>query len=235
MKRGEWKLNGQSIDFDWDGNLLNGQHRLEACKQAKVPFTTVVVYGLDPSVYTTYDNGRARTAGQLIGMQGVPNYNIVACAVRVSFLLRKDSRRFAASGKHFDLTNTALIAQFESDRDNYIQAGTLARSLTNKTGRVGIFTGGILAGYCYHLAINLGYGWSAVREFFDQVYSFETAPSPMLDRLRIRVLRDAGAHSKMTYEYRANLFAKVWNAYQGGRDLKTIKWDKDIEGEIDLR
>ena len=56
MQNGEWKLNGKSICFDWNGRLLNGQHRLSAVVRSGVPLTTLVVRGLDPALVPTQDN-----------------------------------------------------------------------------------------------------------------------------------------------------------------------------------
>jgi hypothetical protein len=36
-----------AIVFDKEGNLVDGRHRLRACVQARVPFRTVVVFGVD--------------------------------------------------------------------------------------------------------------------------------------------------------------------------------------------
>ena len=53
MVNGSWKLNGKTICFDWNGRLLNGQHRLTAVVRSRVPLTTVVVRGLSPDLVPT--------------------------------------------------------------------------------------------------------------------------------------------------------------------------------------
>ena len=50
MVQGNWKLNGKTVCFDRNGRLLNGQHRLTAVVRSRIPFTTVVVRGLDPDL-----------------------------------------------------------------------------------------------------------------------------------------------------------------------------------------
>ena len=55
MEDGTWKLNGKTICFDWNGRLLNGQHRLSAVVRSRVPLTTVVVRGLDPALVPTQE------------------------------------------------------------------------------------------------------------------------------------------------------------------------------------
>jgi hypothetical protein len=51
MRLGVWALNGKSLIFDSNGRLLNGQHRLTACAQSGVPLVTLVVRGVNPSVF----------------------------------------------------------------------------------------------------------------------------------------------------------------------------------------
>jgi hypothetical protein len=55
MQDGIWKLNGKTICFDWNGRLLNGQHRLSAVVKSGVTLTTVVVRGLDPALVPTVE------------------------------------------------------------------------------------------------------------------------------------------------------------------------------------
>ena len=55
MQNGEWRLNGKTICFDWNGRLLNGQHRLSAVVRSGVSLTTVVVRGLDPDLVPAHE------------------------------------------------------------------------------------------------------------------------------------------------------------------------------------
>lgn len=47
MRNGNWKANGEAIKFSSTGRLLDGQHRLRACVKEQVPFTTLVIRGLE--------------------------------------------------------------------------------------------------------------------------------------------------------------------------------------------
>ena len=70
IKEGNWMQSGQSVVFDWDGNLLDGQHRLEGCIFAGKIITTVVVEGVDPRSILVIDTGQTRSASQILKMQG---------------------------------------------------------------------------------------------------------------------------------------------------------------------
>ena len=63
MVSGRWVgANGQSISIDWNGDLVDGQHRLCAVYNSNLPFVEVnFVSGLDPESFTTIDQGKKRS------------------------------------------------------------------------------------------------------------------------------------------------------------------------------
>lgn len=67
MKAERWMLNGEPIVFDADGNLKDGQHRLQAIVMADVSVSMLVVRGVDPNV-DLFDFGLKRKLGQTMGV-----------------------------------------------------------------------------------------------------------------------------------------------------------------------
>lgn len=63
IKRGNYFLNGETIVFDANGDLKDGQHRLMGIVKAGVPVYMMVCRGIDPTI-TTFDYGRARRVNQ---------------------------------------------------------------------------------------------------------------------------------------------------------------------------
>lgn len=70
MLSGQWRLNGEALIFDSNGDLISGQHRLLACIEANVSFTTCVTRGVSPDVRATIDGGKPRSPGDNIAMLG---------------------------------------------------------------------------------------------------------------------------------------------------------------------
>lgn len=70
MKSGQWQLTGEPIIYSRTGRLLNGQHRLHASIQAGVPFTTVVVRGVEEETYAVLDSGAPRSIGDAFRASG---------------------------------------------------------------------------------------------------------------------------------------------------------------------
>ena len=82
MKTGNWHLNGESIKFDENGILIDGQHRLEACVESGTDFQTVVVRNVPPESAQSVDRGKPRTVAQWLQHQGIKNGIDVASIAR---------------------------------------------------------------------------------------------------------------------------------------------------------
>lgn len=80
-RRGRFKLNGQTVIIDSDGNLMDGQHRLEAVVRSGVGFWSVVVRGINPAYFCTIDSVTRRSAGDTLKSLGYSNTNSLGAAV----------------------------------------------------------------------------------------------------------------------------------------------------------
>ncbi len=85
MKAGKWRgRNGESIRFDTEGRLVDGQHRLRACVIAGIPFETLLVTGIDPDDYRTIDIGARKSMADFLGpMYGEKNAILLASSLRI--------------------------------------------------------------------------------------------------------------------------------------------------------
>lgn len=64
MRRGNWIANGEPIQFDTTGRMINGQHRLLALIMADYEDEFLVVTGVDPAAMLNLDGALTRTVGQ---------------------------------------------------------------------------------------------------------------------------------------------------------------------------
>lgn len=93
MKLGNWGENGESITFDEEGNLLNGQHRLHALARAGVTLRMVVVYDAPCKVNNrvntidTFDSGFSRNAAGQLRIEGYEYFVDYASCSRVLALM----------------------------------------------------------------------------------------------------------------------------------------------------
>ena len=72
MKRREWCLTGEPIIISYEGEILNGHHRLEAACEARVGFIAPITYGVtDDLSFAHIDVGNIRSRSQVLEMAGV--------------------------------------------------------------------------------------------------------------------------------------------------------------------
>lgn len=87
MKDGLWQYNGDAIRVSKTGELLDGQHRLQACVYAGMPFEAELIEGLSETVLPTIDAGRRRSASDALhimaGGSAQTNAGIAASARQV--------------------------------------------------------------------------------------------------------------------------------------------------------
>jgi hypothetical protein len=114
MVSGAWTLNGEAIKVGTDGDLIDGQHRLNACIGSGCTFQTMIVFGLAPETRVTMDQGAARTAGDYLKMEfGDADSNNIAAAAH--YLWAYENRRPMSSvGAH-----SATKAQIRDVRERH--------------------------------------------------------------------------------------------------------------------
>lgn len=100
MKNGDWQFNGDTIAFDQEGHLIDGQHRLAACVQSGVDLVTLVVWGLEHEVIRTKDDNIRRSFGDFLKLQHkVPNATSVAVVTRSVFQFQFDAGAWRTHGR----------------------------------------------------------------------------------------------------------------------------------------
>jgi hypothetical protein len=78
----KWGLTGEPIIFNAKGHLVDGQHRLMACIEADTPFLTSVVRGVAAGMQNLMGQGQARSAAQVLQMNGMAYYAEFPAALR---------------------------------------------------------------------------------------------------------------------------------------------------------
>jgi hypothetical protein len=81
ISRGAWHVNGECIVFDTAGVLINGQHRLYAIAKGAAAVPCFVVYGVDPEAFATFDQGKKRSAADVLSAEGFESTKYTAAAL----------------------------------------------------------------------------------------------------------------------------------------------------------
>ncbi|QLY33957.1 hypothetical protein H0264_18530 [Nocardia huaxiensis] len=111
MISGRWRLNGEAIKFGPDGELLDGQHRLQAvARTTGMRFPMLIVRGLAPDTQVTMDQGARRTPGDQLTLTGIASHNMtmVAAALRV-YMVWMEGNLFGELGRGGGVSTTRVV------------------------------------------------------------------------------------------------------------------------------
>ena len=81
QRRNEWQTNGDSIKFDTNDVLRDGQHRLMMVMQTGMPIEVVVVREIDPKAFITMDTGKNRNLADVLAINKFDNSKLLAQAL----------------------------------------------------------------------------------------------------------------------------------------------------------
>lgn len=81
MKAGHWDVTPEAIIFDENGDLADGQHRLEGVRQSGKTIEFTVTRGWPASVINNIGGGKSRTVANKLHLNGQPNAFVFASAV----------------------------------------------------------------------------------------------------------------------------------------------------------
>ena len=100
MRKGKWVVNGATIVFSKEGELLDGQHRLTAIVRSGISEYVYIMTGLDRTCH--FDDGRKRTIRDQILAMGMAQKNDAfsdnKCIASVRFLYAWDKTGSCMSG-----------------------------------------------------------------------------------------------------------------------------------------
>lgn len=128
MKAGRWETNGETIAFDENGVLKNGQHRLAAIVKSGVTVEMVVVRGIDKNV-TAYDLNSVRTATQISNAKGLDTSKSILSAVNLLFALNGNAHTkmevVEYAEKHEDELNRTWRSMLNGANTKNVKRGSL--------------------------------------------------------------------------------------------------------------
>lgn len=217
MLQGAWKANGDAIKFDFNGNLLDGQHRLTALVLSKTTHELLVVTDLEPEVFDTLDVGIRRSAANTLEVKKVPNFNRVASALMVISMYDR-----GISSRVRDQVKPTKILGVLDKYPDVVQAiaeiGSTKSILITRSLFDGLYY--ILRrrdkrmAYEYMIALRDGTGIESLSAWH---------------QLRERLIRNYTAMQKMDEPQIMALVIKGWNYARQGRDTTKLVWTPSKE------
>lgn len=212
-----WLVTGETIKFDWDGRLIDGQHRLTAHVKTGTSGWHLVVRGLDPQVQSVIDANANRNARDALFFNDVEgNRPVIAAVAKIDLSRRAGKLQTAADTNTLSVTNQQVVDWYIENKDVERAADKI-----NKIHRHIGSSPSALA-YCYMVLSRID--GEAADEFFDAAAEQRTRGlgDPRLTMLRT-FARDreqkGGAASNATQIF---YIFRAWNAWRQGQELNKL-------------
>jgi hypothetical protein len=129
MSNGEWRPNPQPIMIDSDGELLDGQHRLQAVVESEIATWFWVIENCPQSIRDVVDTGKSRTPGDLLSMvhEDLGSFGTECSAATRTLILwdRRPSSPFGAAGATFPggkVSNAQILLEFNNRKELIVEA-----------------------------------------------------------------------------------------------------------------
>lgn len=222
---GDWTFDSSPIRVSRDGALLDGQHRLTALVRAaeqdpEITMRALVVIGLDGETQMVMDGGVRRTAGEQLGLRGVPNYLPVAACTSV--INARRAKLFKTTGYKngpTPLSHAQVWTIYQENPDLIQEAVRAAGRATRLLNRA---SPSAFAGLYYELA---QIDHAAATDMFDRIADNRTdgLGDPVNALLR-KMAEDYKAGRKTTMAQQIYLLVRCWNALRVGEKITVIRF-----------
>lgn len=227
MENGDWMLNGDAIRFNTNGDLVDGQHRLQSVIATGVPLKTYVMRGLEVEAQLTIDQQRKRTAGDMLKMRGITNGNNLAAIVRMVDRWDNGERSiYGFAGGSAMLSAKEVVARIDASPHLYLEACRRGINPALMTFCVARVTGTMFTLFEREDA-------SVAEEFFDYLTKganlAEGNPVLTLRRYWLNLARNGRRANTAVYLMAG---VRAWNAYAEGRPLHNIGWKTNSIPEV---
>jgi hypothetical protein len=215
IERGEFRVTHQGVAFDWNGDLLDGQHRLAAVIETAKSVEIIVGFGYDPKVFDALDGGRKRTVGDVLSLKGEGDPNNLAAAIR-----------FCMS--YYETGHPRNITPSAAQTIEFLEANPSIRNSIKPARRVKREFGNSLS------------LWASLHFIFAQIdaegadkFFYNVATGDGLKKsepeavLRSRLITHLSGKSELgRIEYPA-VVIKAWNLRRTGQTRRLLSWKAD--------
>ena len=216
MQAGLWSANGESIKFDANGRLVDGQHRLSAISRSGTQQIICTVRNLPPddSTFATIDAGLRRTTGSVLAMDGVKGSTAISSIIlyqhKVKHGFRDKSRQI--------LSSSEIVKIYKNNPEKWDKIRSYAESVR---GLILIPAYAVFTEQALKTSADLFEVWHG----YFKTGAGLSASSPILALRNYLINKNAQKYSsnERTRTAQLNACAIAWNAWRQGKTQKHIK------------
>lgn len=136
MREGEWQeTTGESLKFDKDGNILDGQHRLMGIVESGKAFKFMIIEGLDKKVFDVIDTGKIRSASDSLHILGVKNVMTISGIIR-RYLYLASGKVYNKANESALSSNTKVVNEYNKQPEEWGRVAKKATLLNKQSNRI---------------------------------------------------------------------------------------------------
>lgn len=162
LKEGKWIIGTSTICFDINGNLIDGQHRLQAIIKAGIPVRMEVKRNLSEDAFKAIDIGKIRQPKDMFSIAGIPYYSQLSGIIRLSLQFEKES--FSRKGER--LSNPEIWELYNVMADDYNNAARIGSTYYALYKDISVT---FWAATYLHLTLTKKHPEEVVLKFFDEL------------------------------------------------------------------
>lgn len=215
MRNGHWTWSNDALTFNGSGRLLNGQHRLLACVESKVPFDALVVWGVPSAAQEAMDTGVRRQFSDVLARHGETSAVVLAAAVRIGW--QWQTNQLFGLGQTFSFPEGLI---WYTHNPSIRRCITPAQNIRNK------YKSPIPATAAFMHRIRLIDPDEADR-FYKDLYSGENlSKNDPVMALRNWLQNHANRTTRPPAPWYLAVFIKAWNGAISGREIRQLSFKR---------
>lgn len=217
MKAGRFVSNGETIKIDSNMELLDGQHRLEACALSGVPFEAIIVTDLPPDVFPTIDKGRGRSFADSLYIQGFKSPKVCAPVCVCGLAHERLNANIINTPKNEGIRDTDVIDYAEAHRDALVHTTAFYHAIAKS--RLGGYSAMASAAFL----VGKHYGSETRERIESRMLGENLNVNDPIFLLRNRLMANAVSRSKLTSYMVYQLTFKATSLSLKDQHMKTLK------------
>ena len=232
MRSNQWKLTGQGITIDRNGNLQDGQHRLHAIIECDIAIKFLLITGTEPDCNINYDHGKTRSAADAMQIIGIENSVRYSSQIR-NYLSRIKTKSYSKYSSNdgrssYDecISVQDIIDVFETTPLLWSDIAVVAERCRKN---LNIINESVLGGIMGYLIIEKNHDFNFVKSFLLQLHGIDPDKYEITRALRKVLMRDKLALKKLPPVTKTAYIHKTWNHYVKGGNIKNLVFNSEIE------
>mgnify|MGYP003624505484 FL=1 len=216
MNKGLFIENGESIVFDKNMKLTDGQHRLMAIINSGKSYHIPVVKGVNIKSMATYDTGKNRSAADVLSINGFKNANLLSTFIKLINKYEKNGSKASkplSYSRDEQLTNQQIL---NFCKDNYDWLYRIILDVTNIYVKSEIKV--ISKSYFCYMVYMIGgkHPDQNVYEFMKNIYGLNRTQDTATSYLYSKLYKSKVNKEPLGFYWVLGMTIKAWNYFIDG-------------------